>query len=759
MVRRKRYQQTVNLLSELKYAALFALLLVCLPLTAFSWMPLHGLLGGLFLELEGWHIFFAVLCFFAVAWSLMICTGLLIDCVEERMKAAQKEKVRGLDYLSQAAMGFFNSQISLRQFAVFTLLGAVPAVIVVWKSDAVLLSALLFAVLGILGCYVVMVALCTPARLADPSFVPLLDVPPVHGLWRLLDRTFLPRFFKWLRVVVSWVLHYVGIRYALVYRIVEGKRRPLLRSDRFFAFSNFFGLLLVVIVVGGSYFPPYARATFPPAAAFLYLLLALALWIVLSLDCHLARIRVSPLLAIVLVMFLVWQVGGADHYYMVEDRPAPAGDRLTAVDVVRAGGDKRNVVVVSSAGGGILAAGWTTLVLEKLVDKRPRLADEIRLLSTISGGSVGAAHYVAARMAEAGVSAPGGVYASSVESSLAESAYGFAMLDFWRLFVGGWAPVINRWDRGRLQDDAWCRAASGGGRCPEHKPLSSLRPEVRAGRIPAVIFGATAMETGRRVMLTPISFESEPTRETPGNLVGRAPTLSEYLFPEGGREADLGLWTAARLSATFAYVSPAATARLEPSADPAARLSRGHHMLDGGYYENFGVTSAMDWIDEVLEARLRGEDLGFEKVLLVRLNSFRWTDPLCAEPKQGAISALLGPVLGLAAIRSGVAVTRNEIELDRFIAAWNQRLEKVGMGKEVIAQVEFRPPRQAAVGCQSDGPVEPLSWHLTKRQKEEQRAAWPDLCAPGEAEPGSIRDAWRKMERHLGAPPCKRAAA
>ncbi len=747
---RTTYEQLINFLSSLNYAILLFLLLLYLPLTAFSWAPGHGLLGGMFIDLAGWHMFFAALCFFAVAWSLMLATGLLVDCIEHREREG---------YLSQRVQDFLSVPVTRGQFVMFTLLGAYSAAIAVIHASERLRAAA-WAIGGAVACFLIMLVLCAPARLADPGYMPLPRSRIGVWLCRLLDRTVLPRLFRWLRTLVSRILHVLHIRYALDYVEEGGVKLPRLKSDRFFALTNFLGLVAVVFALGLYYFPPHARACFPgagyecfpPAAAFLYVLLALALWILLSLDCHLAKIRVSPLLVIVLVMLLVWGLGRTDHYYRVVQRPEPSPPPPTPVEVAQASRAPRNLVVVASAGGGILAAGWTTLVLKELIEERPQLAREIRLLSTISGGSVGAAHYVAALEGTDTV-APDlfdTVYERSVKSSLGESAYGFALLDFWRLFFGGWLPFIRDWDRGLLQEDAWCRTASGGGRCAATRPLSELRRPILEGRIPAVIFGATVMETGRRVMLTPLGFEASPVHEQPGSLARRAPTLSEYLFGEDGGEADVSLWTAARLSATFAYVSPAASAEIadpESGAIERAGDQRGHHMLDGGYYENFGVTSALDWLSEVLEAQEaaieRGEPgLGFEKVLLVRLNAFRWKPPRGAEPKKGSISALLGPVLGLAAIRTGVAVTRNEIEVDRFISSWNERL-----GGEVVAEVEFRP----AAG---DG-TEPLSWHLTEAQIERQREQWPaDLCGEG-----SIERAWRKMAAHLGQEACPRIPA
>jgi hypothetical protein len=51
-------QQWMNLLAILKYGIVFSILLVFLPLTARDGVLLHGLLGGLFVDLTAWEIFF-----------------------------------------------------------------------------------------------------------------------------------------------------------------------------------------------------------------------------------------------------------------------------------------------------------------------------------------------------------------------------------------------------------------------------------------------------------------------------------------------------------------------------------------------------------------------------------------------------------------------------------------------------------------------------------------------------------------------------
>ncbi len=725
MQRIERWSLLFNLLSALKYPLVFALIQVYLPATALESVPGHGLLGGMFADLIAPHVFFTTLWFFAVAWSLMFGTGLLLDRVETQPGRP----------ISKAAQRFFSVPVSASQFWAFTAIGGAGTVIVLICARD-LWMATVAAIAGVTVCYLLMILLCTPARLADPDFAPLPNFIGTGWFWDRLDGTRLAKLGAALRRGVSQLFHRLVILRPLLEDTPRGPRLP---STRYFALTNFVGLLLIIFAIGRYYWPPDARPHFPPAAAFLYLLIGLSIWVLLSLARQLARIRISPLVVILLLIIVSWRVLGTDHYYRVSREAAPS-DRLTPTEMVSGDAQSPNLVVIASAGGGILASSWTTLVLQRLIEARPELAGEIRLVSGISGGSVGAAHYVAARLAEPNTSlALQRAYDNSVRSSLAETAYGLSMLDFWRLLTGGWTRTVREWDRVRLQEDAWCRIAGDDGVCTDPHPLATLREPIRAGRIPAVILGATVMETGRRVMITPLDFERRAGTEREVTLPGgRAPTLSEYLFGEGDAEANVDLWTGARLSATFAYVSPAASAQIEVDGKAVdAEGQQAHHLLDGGYYENFGVTSALDWMQEALEARLSGT-ARFDKLLLVRLNAFSWTSPLDADAKRGSLAALLGPALGLAAIRSGVASTRNQFEIERFIEGWNDRL-----GSRVVAEVEFRPP---PIG-EGEKRIEPLSWHLTEKQKREQREIWPkDLCSEG-----LIQQAWQTAMVHLGA--------
>src|SRR5262249_16808981 len=141
------------------------------------------------------------------------------------------------------------------------------------------------------------------------------------------------------------------------------------------------------------FFPERALARLIAPVVYLWVSAMLFIWVFGALNFHLRRFHVSPLLVIAGIVVLGYAFTDTDHWYRVHAVPAGSAGKLTPADVA-AGGRARNLVVVASAGGGISAGVWTTVALEQMISARPALAREIRVLSTISGGSVGAAFYI-----------------------------------------------------------------------------------------------------------------------------------------------------------------------------------------------------------------------------------------------------------------------------------------------------------------------------------------------------------------------------
>ena len=112
---------------------------------------------------------------------------------------------------------------------------------------------------------------------------------------------------------------------------------------------------------------------------------------------------------------------------------------------------------------------------------------------------------------------------------------------------------------------------------------------------------------------------------------------------------NIGFVTLGFLAAVWSLMFSQATMRLATGDLPAAargdeRLS--HHRVDGGYYDNDGVASALDWLNEVLVARNARQDderLRFRRAAIVRLRS-SYDPPPGDARAMGAGAALFGPV-------------------------------------------------------------------------------------------------------------------
>lgn len=143
-----------------------------------------------------------------------------------------------------------------------------------------------------------------------------------------------------------------------------------------------------------------------------------------------------------------------------------------------------------------------------------------------------------------------------------------------------------------------------------------------------------------------------------------------------------------------------------------------HHMVDGGYYDNYGIASALDWLEPVLRAEQ--EDRTIDRIALVELRSFKTKRPALEKPKRGSVSALIGPLLGLLEIRSSAALERNRIATDRFLSKWSQLTDNATTtewdGIE-IRRFVFETP---------DGQDLPLSWKLSEAQKKDLETEWSD---------------------------------
>jgi hypothetical protein len=269
----------------------------------------------------------------------------------------------------------------------------------------------------------------------------------------------------------------------------------------------------------------------------------------------------------------------------------------------------------------------------------------------------------------------------SMRSSLNDVAWGFAYPDLWRTFT----PRV--WDE--ATDRAWALEQAWGRQWRSRTDtLRQWRDLTAQGRRPAVAFNTTIVETGQRLALG--------TYDRP--RVGMATLTFEDVY--GSR--DVSILTAARLSATFTYVTPVARARDE--------TAQKWHLADGGYQDNYGVATLIDWLNAALleepgtgptdtEGRPCAERL---RLAVVRIASPE-ADP---EPSSRSWAFQVGaPAQVLLAIRTAGPRSRNELEL------------------ALLAHTGFE--RRLGVFCFDYANADnPLSWHLSTAQRRNIREAW-----------------------------------
>jgi hypothetical protein len=498
-----------------------------------------------------------------------------------------------------------------------------------------------------------------------------------------------------------------GGMFAVVILVVgeQVKRRGSSKSKRVTAFLNVFGpgfrkdsgcahdghyvalwsfllCLLVYIAIGIGKFFQIGYPAIVPTLADLLVFLMILCWGLSAVTFILDYYRIPLILPFLLIAVLSAHFHATDHYFHMFRTKNSL--HLSPAEVIRAGKPGTRVIVVAASGGGIKAAAWTTRVLTGLEENNPHIfGDSIRLISAVSGGSVGAMYFVSEYDSD-GKGLPSdrptleNTVARSEASSLDDIAWGLVYPDFFRVFL----PVFKTLDRGKALEAALTREL------PNRKhhlwsPLADWREGVLQGWRPAVVFNATVTESGERFLLGTTDLSHAPGRTS----------LSDSEFPQFA-DQDISLVTAARLSASFPYVSPAARPDI-----PGAQI----HVVDGGYTDNYGMATLLAWLD----AGLWCPGKPITSVLVIEIRA----SPPDSEPPslswRGWPFQSYAPISTMLNVRDIAQISRNQEQLDllrRYAASRNIDIE------DVIFEY---PPENA-----------PLSWHLSPRDKREIENIW-----------------------------------
>ena len=305
--------------------------------------------------------------------------------------------------------------------------------------------------------------------------------------------------------------------------------------------------------------------------------------------------------------------------------------------------------IITADGGGIRAAYWTAMVLSALNNKNSNFAKHIFAISSVSGGSLGAAIFTSLLKDKIKCNSKDakefGNMASCSDLILQQDflSYPTAYMlypDLVQRFLP--KPIIG-FDRGRALEQGW---EIGYKNITNKNTLGENFFNTFKIDSPNLFFNSTWVEGGNRVIMSNIDI----------NKSIFADSIDFFrLFKK-----DSFLSSMVHNSARFSYVSPAG--------DLKVNSKSWGHIVDGGYFENSGATTAIDILNTINNKPVKN----LVPVVIALTN-----DPSlkrkCNEYKSGdchksldILNELLSPIRALSKSRGARGVTAKE-ELKRFV--------------------------------------------------------------------------------------------
>ncbi len=416
------------------------------------------------------------------------------------------------------------------------------------------------------------------------------------------------------------------------------------------------------------------------------------------------RYRIPVPLLILSAVLVLYTAFGTDHYYELnltpDDATAYHPPDLTEVFddwTFPEGPDgMRTLVVVDASGGGIQASAWTAQVLVGLHGVYGNgFSKSIGLISSVSGGSVGTMFYLANRteislspdpttqLDEAlTLNTIPKIQEAARSSALEATAWGLAYPDTLRTVLP--FVVDETIDRGWSIEQVWqqrMKSTSVDNLDRGNLTLADLGRAIQKNQLPVPVFNATLMESGQRLQISPVL--SPPKKRSGRENDPNAPDAAIQLLKEFPHASPL-VATAARLSATFPYVTPAARASIprefECDHTKQSAISK-YHVVDGAYVDNEGAVTSVDWIDRLLHhyQGRKNSERPFDRVLLVRIQAFPsnvgQASGKVADSASGWRTALIGPLDAMMTVRSASQTERGDLEVGLLQNVTQSRME------------------------------------------------------------------------------------
>ncbi len=506
------------------------------------------------------------------------------------------------------------------------------------------------------------------------------------------------------------------------------------------------GVLSVIYIAAGFAFSPFIGQTDHyslPVVGYIAILLMILTYSLSGIAYFLDRWRFPTTIFVAVAIAVLGLFPSIDHYYSTPPRTDCVGcdwAPLTPDDAIaewwEAEGCEADppMIAVAASGGGIRAGAWTVEVLTALEEMYG--ASFVRSLSTISsvsGGSVGSVQYLldfptcaprtSKRLNE--------IRESTAANSLSATAWGIVYPDFLRVVLSPlielW-PNAEDWDRAAATEAAWRTKTEAVNKDVDAKAtLGRWRADIRRGQRPVALINTTTVETGETFIMSPVDID--PSLE---GLTGVPSFFNEY------PAHDVRVLTAARMSATFPWVSPVArpdlvldgdseVAESSEAGDAIAKKSRPFYLADGGYFDNFGVATLIRWLSAIVptyaDLDSRSADDSDRKLLILLIRDSTRVPPDSQDFGQakGLRYELTGPIETVLNARGSTQNSRNANELLLFKQLWD--LEAKAAGSNVrVSDVHFELENDVS------GEVS-LSWMLTDHERDLLKGALCDMVA------------------------------
>lgn len=334
---------------------------------------------------------------------------------------------------------------------------------------------------------------------------------------------------------------------------------------------------------------------------------------------------------------------------------------------------KNTIYIIVSEGGGIRSAFWTAGILNKLDLLFPNLIKKTYAFSGVSGGSVGEMFYCALKKDEI---VSGIKHTSKWNNVLGQDYLANSLLGLMsRVPVQQimWKP-FQYLDIGLTLENDWHQKYYNEINTNTLKQsINRLYEDSTQFLIPNIFFNSTHVESGKKAIISNLEL---------GELFSNDIDLIDTIGNQ------ISLKTAGLLSARFPGISPPALIQNRTGENWGK-------IVDGGYYDNSGLLTAIDIVRLILKTE-NADSIRIKPVIIFLRNG----NTLSAKG-EGCSSSILAPV-------------------NAFINSWNSKTERTIRDVNFISEELGFEIMQIMLDYKSSGIAEdyPLGWTLSQKSQK-----------------------------------------